>query len=102
MSPINVRNLEQIQEADSAARPSRLSALVLAALASAAIVTATVVMAKRKGPAAVSSAKAHVPAESLERSEVTFPGVLSDGTKPTTALAAVKDARGRLIAQSTP
>lgn len=112
MSPINVRNLEQIQEADSAARPSRLSALVLAALASAAIVTATVVMAKRKGPAAVSSAdplaalvssaRAHVPAESLERSEVTFPGVLSDGAKPTTALAAVKDARGRLIAQPAP
>jgi cell division septation protein DedD len=109
MQPVNVRNLEQIQEQDSARRGSRLGALLLAALASAAIVTSSVVMAKRKGPPAVSSAdplgelvsnaKSQAPAERLDGRDVTFPSVLSDKEKPTTALAAVKDERGRLVAR---
>jgi cell division septation protein DedD len=109
MQPVNVRNLEQIQEQDSARRGSRIGALILAALASAAIVTSSVVMAKRKGPPAVSSAdplgelvsnaKSQTPAERLDGRDVTFPSVLSDKDKPTTALAAVKDERGRLIAR---
>lgn len=107
MQSVNVRNLEQIQEQDSARRSSRLGALLLAALASAAIVTSSVVMAKRKGPPAVSSAdplgelvsnaKSQTPAERLDGRDVTFPAVLSDKEKPTTAMAAVKDERGRLV-----
>jgi DedD protein len=109
MQSVNVRNLEQIQEQDSARRGSRLGALLLAALASAAIVTSSVVMAKRKGPPAVSSAdplgelvsnaKSQAPAERLDGRDVTFPSVLSDKEKPTTAMAAVKDERGRLVAR---
>jgi cell division septation protein DedD len=107
MQSVNVRNLEQIQEQDGARRGSRIGALLLAALASAAIVTSSVVMAKRKGPPAVSSAdplgelvsnaKAQAPAERLDGRDVTFPSVLSDKEKPTTAMAAVKDERGRLV-----
>jgi DedD protein len=107
MQSVNVRNLEQIQEQDSARRGSRIGALLLAALASAAIVTSSVVMAKRKGPPAVSSAdplgelvsnaKSQAPAERLDGRDVTFPSVLSDKEKPTTAMAAVKDERGRLV-----
>ncbi len=107
MQPVNVRNLEQIQEQDSGQRGSRIGALLLAALASAAVVTSSVVMAKRQGPPAassadplaelVASARSLPPAERLEGRDVTFPGVLSDKEKPTTALAAVKDERGHLI-----
>ncbi len=52
MDSVSVRNLEQIQEDDRAARPSRFGALLLASLAGAAIVTAGVVMAGRSGPPA--------------------------------------------------
>jgi cell division protein FtsN len=40
-----------------------------------------------------------VPAEQLDGKDVSFPRILSDDTSPTTALAAVKDERGRLIKQ---
>jgi DedD protein len=109
MQPVNVRNLEQIQEHDGAPKTSRLGALLLAALASAAVVTSSVMMSKPKGPPAASSAdplaelvanvQTQAPAERLEGRDVTFPGVLSDREKPTTALAAVKDERGRLVAR---
>lgn len=111
MEPVNVRNLEQIQEGDARARPARLGALALASLATAAIAVSFAVMTKRGGPPAVSSAdplaellasvRAESPAERLEKRDVTFPGVLSDSERPTTALAAVKDERGRLVAQSS-
>jgi DedD protein len=109
MQPVNVRNLEQIQEQDSARRGSRFGVLLLTALASAAIVTSSVVMAKRRGPPTVSSAdplgdlvssaQQRPAPERLDGRDVTFPGVLSDKEKPTTALAAVKDERGRLVAR---
>ncbi|MFZ5891555.1 MAG: SPOR domain-containing protein [Myxococcota bacterium] len=109
MQPVNVRNLDQIQEQDGASKTPRLGALLLAALASAAVVTSSVLMSKPKGPPTASSAdplaelvanaKAQAPAERLEGRDVTFPGVLSDREKPTTALAAVKDERGRLVAR---
>lgn len=109
MDPVNVRNLEQIQEGDGQVRPSRIGALALAALASAAIAVSFAVMATNKGPATVSSAdplaellasaRTDSPAERLERKDVTFPSVLSDSDRPTTAFAAVKDERGRLIVQ---
>jgi DedD protein len=111
MEPVNVRNLEQIQEEDRASRSGRLGALLLASLGGAALVTVGLVMAKRTGPPAraerdplaelVKSAKVtSMPAEELDGKDVTFPGILSDAQRPTTALAAVKDERGRLVEQA--
>lgn len=108
MHSVNVRNLEQIQEQDPSRKGSRLATLLLTALATAAIVTSSVIVSKRKGPPAASSAdpladlvssatQRQPPAERLEGRDVTFPSVLSDREKPTTALAAVKDERGRLV-----
>ncbi|HET9959294.1 MAG TPA: SPOR domain-containing protein [Polyangiaceae bacterium] len=104
---MNVRNLEQIQEQDSAPRRSRIGAILLFAGACAAVVTSSAMMIKRKGPAAVStadplaalvsSARSATPADKLEGRDVTFPSVLSDSERTTTALAAVKDERGRLV-----
>lgn len=110
MESVNVRNLEQIQEEDRSSRSSRLGALLLASLGGAALVTVALVMAKRSGPPAraerdplaelVKSAKVNsTPAEQLDGHDVTFPGILSDAQRPTTALAAVKDERGRLVEQ---
>lgn len=107
---MNIRNLEQIQEGDGAARSgSRLGTLLLASLGGAALVVVGVMVAKREGPAAkstedplatlVAEAKQGVPAEALDGRDVTFPGILSDDETPTTALAAVKDQRGRLVKQ---
>jgi cell division septation protein DedD len=108
MQPVNVRNLDDIQEEDSGRRASRFVALLLASLAGAAIVTAAVVMSQRGGtvqrstkdPLAelVMAQKNAAPtADKLETREVSFPGILSDEAKPTTALAAVRDEHGRLI-----
>jgi cell division septation protein DedD len=107
MPSVNVRNLEQIQEQD-AGRPSRIGTLLLVSLAGAAIVTAGVMMSKKRGAPArstqdplaalVADAKPPgAPAEALDGKEVSFPRILSDETTPTTALAAVKDERGRLV-----
>ncbi len=49
MQPVNVRNLDEIQEEDSRSRTSRFAALLLASLAGAGIVTAAVVMSRRGG-----------------------------------------------------
>jgi cell division septation protein DedD len=83
---------------------------LLASIGGAAIVMAGVMSAKRAGPpstsqddplaALVASAKASgVPPEKLDGTQVTFPEILSDEDSPTTALAAVKDERGRLVKQ---
>ncbi|HKY38297.1 MAG TPA: SPOR domain-containing protein [Polyangiaceae bacterium] len=107
MASVNVRNLEQIQEQD-AGRPSRIGTLLLVSLASAAIVTACVMISKKPGTPArstqdplaalVAEAKpSGTPAEALDGKELSFPRILSDETTPTTALAAVKDERGRLV-----
>lgn len=112
MPEVNVRNLEQIQEQDSA-RPSRIGTLLLVSLAGAAVVSASVMMSKKSGPPARSTqdplaalvADAKSPgarAEELDGKDVTFPRILSDGASPTTALAAVKDERGRLVKQEGP
>jgi cell division septation protein DedD len=111
MQPVNVRNLDDIQEEDRGARSSRFVALLLASLAGASIVTAVVIMSRRGGapqqsthdPLAelVQSQKNATPsADKLETREVSFPGILSDGERPTTALAAVRDEHGRLLAPS--
>ena len=109
MGSVNVRNLEQIQEQD-AGRPSRIGTLLLVSLAGAALVSAGVMMSKKSGaparstqdPLAALVAEAKppgAPAEALDGKEVSFPRILSDETSPTTALAAVKDERGRLVKQ---
>ncbi len=111
METVNVRNLEQIQELDSRAAGGRLATLVLAAIGGTALVIAGVTMARRSGPPAVSSGdplaalvaeaaeqkRERVSPDHLDGRDVTFPGLLSDGQRPTTALAAVKDAEGRLL-----
>jgi DedD protein len=107
---VNVRNLDDIQEEERGTRGTRLLALLLASLAGAAIVTAGVVVSRKGGAAAkdqrdpladlVAQAKGNAPSsDKLETRDVSFPGILSDQDKPTTALAAVKDERGRLVAQ---
>jgi DedD protein len=109
MASVNVRNLEQIQEQD-AGRPSRIGTLLLVSLAGAALVSAGVMMSKKSSAptrstqdplaALVADAKPPgAPAEALDGKEVSFPRILSDETNPTTALAAVKDERGRLVKQ---
>jgi hypothetical protein len=109
MAQVNVRNLEQIQEQDSG-RPSRIGTLLLVSLAGAAVVSAFVMMSKKSAPptkstqdplaALVEGAKSPgIPAGQLDGKDVSFPRILSDDTSPTTALAAVKDERGRLIKQ---
>ena len=108
MESVNLRNLEQIQEEETGFRPTRLGTLLLASLAGAALVTAFVVMARKNAPPVrsahdplaelVKNARAGAVApEKLDGRDVTFPGLLSDDEKPTTALAAVKDERGRLV-----
>jgi DedD protein len=109
MQPVNVRNLDDIQEEDRGSKTSRFAALLLASLAGAAIVTAVVVMSRRGGavqhqtrdPLAdlvLAQKNAAPSADKLETREVSFPGILSDDEKPTTALAAVRDEHGRLLA----
>jgi DedD protein len=109
MAEVNVRNLEQIQEQDSG-RPSRIGTLLLVSLAGAAVVSAFVMMSKKGGaptrstqdPLAALVAEAKnpgTPAEQLDGKDVSFPRILSDDSSPTTALAAVKDERGRLVKQ---
>lgn len=111
MESVNVRNLEQIQEHDPKRPPSRIAVLLLASMGGAAIVMAFAMSSKRAGPPAtnkddplaslVAAAKssAAVPPEKLDGTSVTFPEILSDQGKPTTALAAVKDERGNLLRQ---
>jgi cell division septation protein DedD len=107
---VNVRNLDDIQEEERGSRGTRLISLLLASLAGAAIVTAGVVVSRKgesrakdvRDPLAdlVAQAKGAPPSsDKLETRDVSFPGILSDHEKPTTALAAVKDERGRLVPQ---
>ncbi|WP_437593882.1 SPOR domain-containing protein [Sorangium sp. So ce1000] len=102
-----VRNLEEIQEEDPGARPSRAGALVLASLGGACIVFAAVALLRaphrerpvtadplgdlvaRTHPAGVAPA----PRPATIGEDVTFPAVLSDAAHPTTALEAVRDPR---------
>jgi DedD protein len=113
MDSVNVRNLEQIQEADGAIRANRLTTLFLASLGGAALVIAAVMTMQRSEPPAksaedplaalVAKAKqgAGADATEVDEGDVTFPRTLSDHTAPTTALVAVKDARGKLLDPTT-
>jgi cell division septation protein DedD len=106
MQQNSVRNLEQIQETDTESKVPRGVTVAFVALGGACVVFATLALNGHRaapvarvdplgdlvaarghaGPAASSSAK---PTD-LHASEVTFPGILSDGANPTTALAAVR------------
>jgi cell division septation protein DedD len=100
-----VRNLDGIQEDDPSARPSRLGALVLASLGGACIVFAAVALmrtpprAKVVNPDPLGELVARArPVGSVAPDhgvghEVTFPTLLSDAKRPTTALEAVRDPR---------
>jgi cell division septation protein DedD len=110
MQPVNVRNLDDIQEEERASKTSRFAALLLASLAGASIVTAVVIASKKnsappqpaRDPLAdlVAQEKGRGPAaDKLGTREVSFPAILSDDKTPTTALAAVRDERGKLVVQ---
>jgi DedD protein len=97
-----IRNLDEIQETDPGARPSRAAAIVLASLGGACIVFAAVALLRtpikpktaQLDPLGDLVAKTH-PAgitprrPDLSGSDITFPGMLSD-TKNTTALEVVR------------
>jgi cell division septation protein DedD len=109
MDSANVRNLEQIQETDKDGRSARVATLLLSGIGGAAIVIAAVMSFKQSEPPAESKADPlaalvarskrpeSTPPEAVHSSEVTFPALLSDSERPTTALAAVKDERGHLV-----
>lgn len=109
-----VRSLEEIQEEDPGARPSRAGALVLASLGGACIVFAAVALLRaphRERPVNADPlgdlvARAHpagvkpAPRPATIGEDVTFPAVLSDAEHPTTALEAVRDPRAAKAATS--
>lgn len=104
-----MRNLEQIQETDHDSGSTRLATVMLAGIFGAAVVATAIFTFKQNAPPAESKtdalaalvAKAKhpetTPPEAVHPSEVTFPSILSDSERPTTALAAVKDERGHLV-----
>jgi len=104
MDQSSVRNLERIQEQDEASKMPRAVSVALLVLGGASIALAVMALGgKKSGEAAPKAdplgelAAAHKPAASvvtrapdLTAQEVTFPSILSDDSKPTTALAAVR------------
>ena len=101
----SVRNLEQIQENDGENRTPRGVTILLVALGGACIVFAGLAIGGRRsapttakidplGELVSQQAKiggaAAPKATDLSTHDVTFPGILSDESSPTTALAAVK------------
>lgn len=105
---MNLRNLEDIQENDAPSGGFPLGTLFLAAIAGGALVVVVMMGLERKAPPTqnqgdplgelVESARKN-PAPSamtVGERQVTFPQILSDRNAPTTALAVVKDERGRL------
>jgi cell division septation protein DedD len=103
-----VRNLEQqLHENEADEQPSRVGALVLASLGGACIVFAAVLLFRSPPKAKVvntdplgdlvaqarPAAPAAPPAPDGVGQEVTFPGLLSDAKRPTTALEGARDPR---------
>ncbi len=100
-----IRNLEDIQETDSERKTPRAVTVAFVMLGGACIAFAVLALGGRKStPDAPrvdplgdlvtqrghSGPNASVKATDLSMKDVTFPGMLSDGDKPTTALAAVR------------
>jgi cell division septation protein DedD len=100
----SVRNLEQIQEEEEGARVPRGVTAVLVAFGGAAVLFAGISLARtapqeplqKADPlgdlvaAKTRGAKPPPKVPDLSAKDVTFPGLLSDGDRPTTALAAAK------------
>lgn len=108
MSPVNLRNLEQIHE-DTSSRSPRLATLLLAATGATAVIVVTLALRER-APAAPPAEKDPLAAlvasaekeegktgAQLRAHELDFPDVLSDADSRTTALVAVKDEKGLLV-----
>jgi DedD protein len=105
--PVNLRNLERIQEGNP--RASRIATLLLGATGSAAVLVVGLTLKSRSGgtePAKVDQLAALVAqanqgekpgTKQLKAGELGFPEVLSDAKNPTTALVAVKGQDGRLV-----
>jgi cell division septation protein DedD len=102
MDPSSVRNLERIQEKDDVSRMPRAVSITLLVLGGACIVLSAMALGgKKSGEVApksdplgdlVSQKKpvaAAAKTADLASNDVTFPSILSDNAKPTTALAAV-------------
>jgi cell division septation protein DedD len=99
-----LRNVEQIQEAEARPRGSHAGTLLLAALGMACVAFVGISQARRKAAPAtrtmdplselVAQARAAPAVQSgeLAGSDVTFPSLLSDEGRTTTALAAVRGA----------
>jgi DedD protein len=97
-----LRNLEQIQEAESRPRGPRAGTLLLASLGAACLIFAIVSQSRHKAPTAgrapdplgdlVAQAKGARPSDSsdLGGKDVTFRSMLSDVGRTTTALAAMR------------
>lgn len=114
MATVNVRNLEQIQEDAPGVRSSKVGALVLASIGGAALVVVGVLTfrgsdqptAAEPDPLAAlvadsKSKQAENPTE-VDNQEISFPGLLSDAEKTTTAFAGVSNERGRLREDISP
>ena len=101
----SLRNMERIQETDAAEKTPKLVSVALVMLGGACVVFAAMAITGHRGAAASPKAdplgdlvtqrgkgapSASVRATDLSPQDVTFPGILSDDGKPTTALAAVK------------
>lgn len=108
MSPVNLRNLEQIHE-DTSSRSPRLATLLLAATGATAVIVVTLALRDRapaqepseKDPLAALVASAEkeqaLTGAQVRAHELDFPDILSDADSRTTALVAVKDDKGLLI-----
>jgi DedD protein len=105
--PVDLRDLEQIQEEHPRSRPLPFGALLLAAICGGALVVVAMGAFQKEAPPAtqpkdplaelLAQQNPGAPVGRVDDRDVTFPDILSDGNKPTTALAAVKDERGRLV-----
>ncbi len=101
--PSQVKNLERIQESEGHPAVSRFGSLVLASLGGACLVFAAVALGRRPGASApppvdpladlVEKSRLSAPAATVDTRlhDVSFPGLLSDSARPTTALAAVRE-----------
>lgn len=108
MSPVNLRNLEQIHE-DTSSRSPRLATLLLAATGATAVIVVTLALRERapvkepkeKDPLAALVATAEKEqaksGQKMRANELDFPDILSDADSRTTALVAVKDEKGVLV-----
>lgn len=111
-APVNLRNLERIQEGGTSAK-TRAWTVALAVLGSAAVASATMAMSnssRSEAPAKsdealallVKTAKTGAAAgPEVTVSDLSYPKLLSDAPRTTTALAAVKDERGDLVRLET-